>query len=325
MAPKVTKVFIAEDSPTTRQMLKTVLQRASDMEVIGEAEDGSTVVDKVVSLRPDVVLMDIGLVGMNGLEATKKLKDRNPELRIIMVTSNESDGVIFDAFSSGADGYYLKSSSGDQLLPAVRTVVSGAAWLHPAIAGRVLRSCVRGATRLAERKTNKTGEVQKKVSRHESVCRLLDLAREFEEASRFDDAEAAMEGAIALSERLSSEGDHEVATIITIYADMLYAQEKFVKAEKLYLRALELRHQALGYEHHDVALALENLANLYDTRSNYAEAEHYYYWSLKIREKLSGPNDPLTNETCAKLSWVYRAQGKSDLADEMDRRSGKKK
>src|SRR5579883_2801458 len=152
MVGKPTRVFIAEDSPTTRAMLKTVLQRASDMEVVGEAGEGPQVLEGVERVRPDVVLMDIGMPGMSGLEATTKLKEKHPTLKVIMVTSNETDGVVFDAFSSGADGYYLKSNTADHLLPAVRSVVAGAAWLHPAIAGRVLRACVRGASLLMEKK-----------------------------------------------------------------------------------------------------------------------------------------------------------------------------
>lgn len=323
MVPKVTRVFIAEDSPSTRASLKTLLQRASDMEVIGEAENGEDAVSKAMSLKPDIVLMDIGLPQMSGLEATKKLKDKHPDMKIIMVTANDSDGVIFDAFSSGADGYYLKSNN-DQLFQAVRSVVSGAAWLHPAIAGRVLRACVRGAAKLQEHKNHNSVPAQSaNVSEHDSVSRLLALAREKESQNALDDADALMDGAVALCEKLGGAQSQELPDLLTIQADMLYTQEKFIKAEKLYLKALDLRHQALGNEHHDVAASLENLANLYDTRNNYAEAEHYYFWSLKIREKLSGPNHPLTNETCTKLAWVYRAQGKTDLAKEMDERVSK--
>lgn len=323
MVPKVTRVFIAEDSPSTRASLKTLLQRASDMEVIGEAENGEDAVSKAMSLKPDIVLMDIGLPQMSGLEATKKLKDKHPDMKIIMVTANDSDGVIFDAFSSGADGYYLKSNN-DQLFQAVRSVVSGAAWLHPAIAGRVLRACVRGAAKLQEHKNHNSVPAQSaKVSEHDSVSRLLALAGEKEAKNELEDADALMDGAVALCEKLGGAQSQELPDLLTIQADMLYTQEKFIKAEKLYLKALDLRHQALGNEHHDVAASLENLANLYDTRSNYAEAEHYYFWSLKIREKLSGPNHPLTNETCTKLAWVYRAQGKTDLAKEMDERVSK--
>ncbi len=319
--PKLIRVFIAEDSPTTRALLKTALQKASDMEVVGEADNGTAVVGQVENLKPDLVLMDIGLVGMNGLDACKILKNKVAGLRIIMVTSNDDETAVFDAFSSGADGYYLKSNTTDQLLTAVRSVGSGAAWLHPAIAGKVLKACVSGADKLVTLKQKSSSQIVQKVSRQDPVCRLVHLARDLEKEARLEDAEAALEGAIALCEQLSGPADQEVATLVTMFADLLYAQEKFVRAERLYLRALELRHQELGYENKEVAACLEDLANLYDTRSNYAEAEHYYYWSYKIRKKICGPEDPLTEETCAKLAWVLRAQEKHDLANEIEKRS----
>lgn len=318
---KPTRVLVAEDSPTTRATLKAVLQRASDLDVVGEAEDGPGVLAKAGELNPDVILMDVGLPGIDGVEATKRLKSQNAKLRIIMVTANDSDAVVFDAFSAGADGYYLKTATTDSLIQAVRTVVSGAAWLHPGIASRVLRSCVRGATKLVD---DKRGSVQK-LSKYPAVNKLVAMARKFEESEDFDEAEVLFEGAIALCEKLGGAHDPEVAGLVTMYADLLYNQEKFVPSERLYLRALELRHQALGYEHADVAQSLENLAHLYDTRSDYAEAEHYYYWSLKIREKVDGPDNPLTNETCAKLAWIYRAQGKIELANQMAERAAKSK
>lgn len=325
MVPKLTKVLIAEDSPSTRAMLKTVLQRASDMEVVGEAENGDSVLSKADSLQPDVVLMDVGLPGISGLEATKHLKQQHPKLKVIMVTANDNDAVVFDAFSAGADGYYLKSNTADSLLQAVRSVVSGAAWLHPAIASRVLRSCVKGASKLIEKRRISTddGGGQILFSKHHNVNKLVAIARQFDDSGNFDEAEVILDGAIALSEKLNGPQDPELAGLLTLQADILYEQEKFIQAERLYLKALELRHQSLGYENAAVAESLENLANLYDTRSNYAEAEHYYYWSLKIREKIVGHDNPLTNETCAKLAWVYRAQGKIDQANEMTKRSSK--
>jgi tetratricopeptide (TPR) repeat protein len=169
------------------------------------------------------------------------------------------------------------------------------------------------------------GDGDSRVSRHEQVRILVKLAEELENSRRLDESECVYEGAIALSERLGSENNMEVPVLITLYADMLYAQEKFAKAEMLYLKALDLRHKALGSENPAVAASLENLAHLYDTRCNYAEAEHYYYWSLKIRERLAGMDNPLAHETCTKLAWVYRAQGKDDLALEMETRAAKKK
>lgn len=325
MAPKIVKIFIAEDSPTTKASLKAILQKASDMEIIGEATAGDEAVSKVQSLKPDLVLMDIGLPGISGLEATKRLKSENPELKVIMVTSNDTDATIFEAFSCGADGYFMKSNT-EQLLQAVRSVSSGAAWLHPAIAGRVLRACVTGADKLEAAKSGLSHHEVAAAKRHyknEVLGRLAEIADRLAELEQFEDADAVMDGACALCADQNLD-KRDWADLVTKQADWLYEQEKFSKAETLYQKALELRHQVLGYEHQDVAASLENLANLYDTRSSYAEAEHYYFWSLKIREKL-GPNDPITSETCSKLAWVYRAQGKSDLADEMDMRSGKKK
>ena len=327
MVAKLTKILIAEDSPTARALLKTVLQRASDMEVIGEIEDGNLVITRSADLNPDLVLMDVGLPGIDGLEATKRLKKSYPQIRIIMVTANDSDAALFEAFSAGADGYYLKSNTADSLLQAIRSVMSGAAWLHPAIASRVLRSCVLGATKLTDSKRSASsyatvnGGPNSHLSKHQNICKLVSIARQFEDSGMLDEAALVLEGTVALCEKLNGMHDPEVASLISLQADALYAQEKFVQAERLYLRSLEIRHQSLGYENSAVAQSLENLANLYDTRSNYQEAEHYYYWSLKIREKVDGPNNPLTHETCAKLAWVYRAQGKLEQADEMLKRA----
>ena len=323
MVAKTTRVFIAEDSPTTRATLKTVLQRASDMEVVGEADEGRLVLDGVDNVRPDVVLMDIGMPGMSGLETTTRLKEKHPSIKVIMVTSNETDGVVFDAFSCGADGYYLKTSNADQLLPAVRSVVAGAAWLHPAIAGRVLRACVRGASLLMEKKhaVAQPATELKKVSKYEPVCRLVDIANELEGSKRSEDADAVLEAAAALAKKKGIDSQMDLSNLLTVTADMLYSHEKYINAEAFYLEALDLRHQSLGNEDPAVASSLENLANLYDTRSNYAEAEHYYFWSLKIREKVAGVDHKLTKDTCAKLAWVYRAQGKNELAEEMDKRA----
>jgi hypothetical protein len=161
----------------------------------------------------------------------------------------------------------------------------------------------------------------KKVSKYEPVCRLVNMANDMEASERSEDADALMEAAVALAKSKGIDSKVDLSNLLTATADMLYSHEDYINAESLYLEALDLRHQALGNEDAAVAASLENLANLYDTRSNYAEAEHYYFWSLKIREKVAGQYNRLTKETCAKLAWIYRAQGKNDLADEMDKRA----
>lgn len=323
MAPKIIRLFIAEDSPTTAASLKTILMKGSDIEIVGEAVSGRETVERVKSIKPDLVLMDIGLPGLSGLDATRDIKKDMPDIKIIMVTSNDSEQSIFEAFSCGADGYFMKSNT-EQLLQAVRSVNTGAAWLHPAIAGRVLSACVKGAARLEKAMQPATAKDPRsnKQSKHQVLNRLLNLADRLESSGEHEDLDAVLDGAHALCEQQEIDKG-EYADLLTRQADILYEQENFNKAEKLYLKALDLRHNVLGHEHVDVAASLENLANLYDTRSSYAEAEHYYFWSLKIREKISGPEDPVTAETCSKLSWVLRAQGKLDLAEEMDKKAKK--
>ena len=139
--PVQIKIFIADDHEITRVGLKLTLQNVPDFKVIGEAEDGKETIRLVKELKPDVVLMDIGLPIMDGIDATGRIKDEVPDTRIIMLTSHDSDRDVFAALGAGADGYCLKEVSGTQLINAIRAVADGVAWLDPGVASRVLRAC----------------------------------------------------------------------------------------------------------------------------------------------------------------------------------------
>lgn len=134
-------ILIAEDHEITRVGLKLTLERVPGFRVIGEAEDGKSAVNKVAELKPHVVLMDIGLPLMDGIDATCRIKEELPGTRVIMLTSHDNDRDIFAALGAGADGYCLKEVSGSQLVMAIRAVADGVAWLDPGVAGRVLRAC----------------------------------------------------------------------------------------------------------------------------------------------------------------------------------------
>lgn len=134
-------ILIAEDHEITRVGLRLTLEQVLDFKVVGEAEDGRSTIIKVAELKPQVVLMDIGLPLMDGIEAAQKIKSQMPEVRVIMLTSHDNDQDIFAALSGGADGYCLKEISSNQLAMAIRTVADGAAWLDPGVANRVLRAC----------------------------------------------------------------------------------------------------------------------------------------------------------------------------------------
>ncbi|HEY9787814.1 MAG TPA: protein kinase [Candidatus Obscuribacterales bacterium] len=140
MVESVTTILIAEDQDIMRLGLKLTLEKLSGVKVIGEAADGQEAISQAQSLRPDVVLMDIGLPVVDGIQATQDIKKTQPDTRIIMFTSDETDDTVFKALSAGADGYALKNISADRLATAITAVMQGAAWLDPGVANRVLRA-----------------------------------------------------------------------------------------------------------------------------------------------------------------------------------------
>lgn len=137
-------VLIVEDQEIARVGLKVILETNPGLKVVGLAQDGQEAVDLALSVKPRVILMDIGLPVLNGIEATKAIKSSNPDLRVIMLTTHDDDRHVFAALSAGADGYCLKETSSQQLVMAIRAVSEGVAWLDPGIASRVLKSIVSG-------------------------------------------------------------------------------------------------------------------------------------------------------------------------------------
>ncbi|HEY9788333.1 MAG TPA: response regulator transcription factor [Candidatus Obscuribacterales bacterium] len=139
------RVLLAEDDEPTRFWLKLTLQQAKGYAVVGVAGDGKSAVEICNEQKPRLVLMDIGMPIMDGVEASRRIKETMPDTKIIMFTSHDSDDSVFAALAAGADGYCLKTLTAEQLLKAVSSVMDGAAWLDPGIARRVLRAASRGA------------------------------------------------------------------------------------------------------------------------------------------------------------------------------------
>ncbi len=138
------KVVLAEDDEPTRFWLKLTLNQTQTFEVVGQAGDGRSCVDLVNENKPDLVLMDIGMPIMDGVEAARLVKEALPETKVIMFTSHDTDDSVFAALSAGADGYCLKTLTAEQLLKAIDTVMDGAAWLDPGIARKVLKAASHG-------------------------------------------------------------------------------------------------------------------------------------------------------------------------------------
>lgn len=132
------RVLLTEDHELERLGLSIMLEKAENIELIGQAKNGLEGVELAKRLMPDVIVMDIGLPIIDGIEATRQIKTFNPEIKILIFTSRDGQDDVFDAFQSGADGYVMKDASKEQICTAIQTVSEGAAWLDPAIAKIVL-------------------------------------------------------------------------------------------------------------------------------------------------------------------------------------------
>jgi len=128
------RVFVADDHAVMRDGLKALLQAAGDITVVGEVGNGQEAVRRVLDLRPDVVLMDIAMPELNGIEAARLLREKCPGSRIVMLSMHSSSEHVFRALDSGAAGYLLKESAGNEVVAAVRAVHAGNRYLSPAVA-----------------------------------------------------------------------------------------------------------------------------------------------------------------------------------------------
>ncbi|MBO7672975.1 response regulator transcription factor [bacterium] len=155
------KVLIVEDHDMTRLGLSVILGNNPDIEVMDMASDGEEGVEKALELNPDLVLMDIGLPTIDGIEATRKIKEVNPAIKVLMYTSREDDDDIIDSFQAGADGYITKGASSEQTVSAVLAVSQGVAWLDPVIA-KVVLSSIRKTAIIPEKK----GEINYKLGKN---------------------------------------------------------------------------------------------------------------------------------------------------------------
>lgn len=136
--PHSLSVLIVDDQRLMREGLRTLLELEDDLIVVGEAEEGAAALEAYPALAPDVVLMDVRMPGMDGVEATRRICARWPEARILILTTFDDDAYVFEGLRAGALGYLLKDASGQELAAAVRTVAAGNALIGPSVARRVL-------------------------------------------------------------------------------------------------------------------------------------------------------------------------------------------
>ena len=140
------RLVITDDHATIRDALKLLLGSQPDLQVVGEATNGEQALEAAVALRPDVLLMDVSMPGMNGLQATAAVKSRVPSVNILTLTRHAEESYLGELLRAGASGYALKQSSSTELINAIRTVASGRPYLDPELNGGLLGLFVQGRT-----------------------------------------------------------------------------------------------------------------------------------------------------------------------------------
>jgi DNA-binding NarL/FixJ family response regulator len=131
-------VIICDDQAIIRDGLEMLLKLERDIEVVGLARDGAEAVELVAQHRPDLVLMDLKMPGMNGIEATRRIRTRYPEVSVLVLTTYDDDEWVFDAIRAGASGYLLKDTPREEVIKAVRGTVGGQSFVDPQVAGKLL-------------------------------------------------------------------------------------------------------------------------------------------------------------------------------------------
>ena len=164
------KVLIADDHRVVREELAAILKTKENTEVVGEAQDGKEAVEKARALLPDVILMDVSMPRMGGVEATRIVKREFPHIGIVALTMYEEQQYIFDLVRAGATGYLLKDTDSAQIVAAIRAIYRGESLIHPSVASKILAEF----SLLAQRKGKKPSWVEHDLTEREiTVLRLV--------------------------------------------------------------------------------------------------------------------------------------------------------
>lgn len=137
------KLLLADDHAVVRSGLRMLLEAQTDMEIVGEAENGREAVDLAQELHPDIILMDILMPELNGIEATRLVKEAVPDTAVLALTMYEDDQYFFEMLKAGASGYIPKRAAPDDLVTAIRTVYQGEVFLYPSLAARLVQGYVK--------------------------------------------------------------------------------------------------------------------------------------------------------------------------------------
>jgi two-component system response regulator NreC len=140
---KKVRLLVADDHKIFRQGIKKLLEEEPDLQVVGESADGRETVKKATELKPDVILMDIAMANLNGLEATKQIKKVLPETKVIMLTMHKNEEYVLQSFQAGASGYILKEGAVEELVSAIRSIYQDKSFLSPTVSKTLVDAYLR--------------------------------------------------------------------------------------------------------------------------------------------------------------------------------------
>ncbi len=165
-------LVLADDHAVVRAGTRQLLERQLDMQVLGEAADGEEAVRLAKELKPDVVVMDVRMPKMSGVEATRRIKQETPEVAVLVLTAHDDDEYVFALLQTGANGYLLKTAETDELVRAIRAVAAGQSALDPTVAGKVVAQFARGQP-LSDMLVNVKDEYEGLTERELEILRLV--------------------------------------------------------------------------------------------------------------------------------------------------------
>lgn len=174
------RVLLVEDYTIVRKGLRSLLSKEEGIEVVGEAGNGREAVDKVQQLLPDIVLMDIGMQHLNGLEATRQIKRRFPDTKVLILTVYTNEEYIFQTLIAGASGYVVKKAAPEELVSAIKAVYQGESYLSPTISRKVVDDYIRRAETMVvqdsyERLTEREREVLQLIAEGNTNREIAEL------------------------------------------------------------------------------------------------------------------------------------------------------